>query len=58
MKELERPKYYWNYNTCKEEALKYKKRWEFGKNCKRAYNHSLKNVNEEGIKWIDVFFPK
>jgi predicted GIY-YIG superfamily endonuclease len=36
----------WTYEKCKEEALKYKYKSEFRKNCSRAYNISLKN------KWI------
>ena len=42
MNKLERPKYYWNYETCKTEASKYTSRWDFGKNSKRSYYHSLK----------------
>ena len=41
----------WNYETCKEEALKYKDRCEFKKNNIVAYNVSYRN------KWIDEFHP-
>ena len=50
-KQVIKPKNYWNYETCKEESLKYKTRFEFQKNKSRAYNISWKN------KWLDEFFP-
>jgi len=46
-----KPRNYWNYETCKEESLKYKTRKEFQKNKSGAHNISWKN------KWLDEFFP-
>ena len=43
---------YWNYDTCKEEAKKYKKRVDFQKACSGAYNATRKNG------WLDEFFDK
>lgn len=34
---------YWNKERCYKEALKYKYRWEFGKNSRSAYDSSLRN---------------
>lgn len=42
----------WNYDTCKQEALKYTKRNDFRINSPSAYLCSLKN------KWIDEWFSK
>jgi len=42
----------WTYETTKSEALKYKSRWDFGKNNEAAYKVALNN------KWLDEFFPK
>ena len=42
----------WTYKTTKSEALKYKSRWDFGKNNEAAYKVALQN------KWLDDFFPK
>ena len=33
----------WNYDTCLEEARKYKSRSEFQKKCRSAYNAALRN---------------
>ena len=38
---------YWTKEKCKEEALKYKTRSEFYKNCISGYSRSYKS------KWID-----
>lgn len=43
-------KYYWTYDKCKEEALKYKNRTEFSKKSSYAYKLSSKR------KWINDFF--
>ena len=40
---------YWNYEHCKQEALKYSSRTEFEKNCGTAYNAAWKNG------WLDEF---
>ena len=37
----------WNYDTCLEEANKYKSRTEFQKKCGGAYRAALKNA------WLD-----
>ncbi len=37
----QKPKGYWTYETCYEEARKYKTRTEFSKNCNRGYLMSL-----------------
>ena len=42
----------WNYDTCKEEAKKYKSRGEFSEKNGSAYAVCSKN------KWLDEFFPK
>lgn len=42
----------WTYETCREEALKYKLRTEFMKNCPGAYNFARTN------RWLDKFFDK
>jgi hypothetical protein len=41
-------KIYWTFEKCKDEAIKYKTRYEFQKNCGSAYNSALKN------KWLDM----
>ena len=38
-----KPMGYWNYEKCKEEALKYTTRGEFQKKCESAYRSCLKN---------------
>ena len=50
--EVIKPRNFWNYNNCREEASKYNRRVDFRKYCKSAYNSSRKNG------WIDEFFPK
>ena len=47
----QKPKGYWNYETCKEESKKYNRR-NFQINATQAYIISLKN------SWLDDFFPK
>lgn len=49
MKE-KKPNGYWNYDTCKEEAKKYKKRVDFQKACSGAYN--MARING----WIDEYY--
>ena len=51
MPKEKKPNGYWNYEHCKEEALKYSSRREFQKNCQFAYQISCKN------KWIDDWLP-
>lgn len=46
------PKGYWTYEKCKEEAQKYKSRYEFLKNVPGACDSSRRNG------WLDEFFPK
>ena len=45
-----KPDGYWNKDHCKEEALKYKNKTQFRKNCSSAYNSAKKN------KWLKEFF--
>jgi hypothetical protein len=52
MIEQHKPNGYWNYDRCKEIALKYNKRSHFQKEASRAYTVSRKN------NWLDEFFPK
>lgn len=42
-KKERKPRNYWNYETCKEEALKYDTKKEFVKCCGSAYGYSKKN---------------
>ena len=44
-----KPKNYWNYETCKEEARKYKSRSEFAKGSAGAHGVAQKN------KWLDDY---
>lgn len=47
-----KPRGYWDYEHCKEEALKYKKRADLQRGCSRAYK--VARING----WLDEFFPK
>ena len=47
MKNPQKPKGYWTYERCKEEALKYKNRYDFNRNSMGAYNRAIKS------KWLD-----
>ena len=47
--EVCKPKGYWSYETCYEEAKKYSTRSEFKKGCSRAYKVACKN------KWLDNY---
>ena len=38
-----KPNKYWDFETCKEEALKYSSKSEFIKNCNGAYNKAWSN---------------
>lgn len=46
-----KPRNYWNYENCKEEAKKYKTRSELSEKCNGAYRASRIN------KWLDEFYP-
>lgn len=46
---VRKPKWYWNYEHCYEEAQKYKTRVEFYRKGGTAYNVALKN------KWLDDY---
>lgn len=48
--EKQKPRNYWNYETCENASKKCANRTEFCKKYYRAYEISLKN------KWIDLFF--
>ena len=45
-----KPRGYWTYEHCYEEAKKYKTKKEFEKNCESAYKVALKN------KWLGDWF--
>src|ERR1035437_8214206 len=45
---INKPKRYWTYEKCAEEALKYKTKKEFRENSLSAYDAAKKN------KWLDV----
>lgn len=47
-----KPKGYWNYDTCFNEAKKCKTRNEFFKNSPTAYNHALKNGWLDDYDWF------
>ncbi len=49
--ELGTSKSKWNYETCKNESLKYKTRSEFSENCKGGYKVTCIN------RWMDEFYP-
>lgn len=46
----QKPKNYWNEDTCREEAKKYTSKTEFQKSSGGAYNVSLRN------NWIDDYY--
>jgi hypothetical protein len=51
--EKRKPNGYWDIKeNCKEEALKYKNRWEYQVKEVAAYRSALKN------HWLDEFYPK
>jgi hypothetical protein len=52
MKLAYKPKGYWTYENCRDEALKYKSSYHFKLNCQYAWNIARKN------KWIDKFYNK
>jgi hypothetical protein len=43
---------YWNYEKCKEEALKYKSRSELCKNSSGCYYSAYRN------NWLNILYPK
>ena len=45
----QKPSGYWNYETCYQEALKYKSRSEFAKGCSSAYDVARENG------WLDKY---
>ena len=49
----QKPKGYWTYETCYEEAKKYKTRTSFSKNCNRAYLVSLTNDWLKDYIWFN-----
>ncbi|MBR4840973.1 MAG: GIY-YIG nuclease family protein, partial [Paludibacteraceae bacterium] len=48
-----KPNGYWNEETCRIEALKYKSRSEFEKGCRGAYKVACKNKWLDGYKWLE-----
>ena len=52
MVSIKNPRFFWNYDTCKIESMKYKSRSEFFKKAPYAYEVASKN------KWLDDFFKK
>ena len=47
-----KPRGYWNYENCYNEAKKYKSRGEFVKNCPSAYNSAWKNNWLNDYTWF------
>lgn len=43
----------WTYDACKRLALKYKKRWDFGKENSGAYHACLRNHWLDSFDWFD-----
>lgn len=52
MIQLRKPHNYWNYETCKNESIKYNTRFDFSHKSSGAYFVSTKN------NWLDDFYPK
>ena len=48
------PRGYWTEQTCYQEALKYKSRWEFGNGCSGAYQVACKNGWLDNYTWFSV----
>lgn len=48
----QKPKGYWNYENCYQEAKKYKSRTEFARNCNRGYQISLTNGWIKDYTWF------
>ena len=44
----------WNYDTCLEEAHKYKSRFEFQKKCSGAYYAALRNGWLDDYDWFET----
>ena len=55
---MRKPKGYWNYEHCYEEAKKYITRMDFKKGCPRAYSLSTKNKWIDGFTWFQKPKPK
>ncbi len=53
-----KPNGYWDYEKCKEEALKYKSRGEFCKGSIRAYQVALKNGWLNDYTWFEIKWEK
>ena len=51
---MRKPKGYWNYETCYEEAKKYSTRTEFHNNCQVAYQVACKNKWIEQYDWLQL----
>ncbi|GEM_PF-430402 len=49
-----KPNGYWDRNTCREEALKYKSLSEFRKQCSSAYTIAWRNGWLENYNWLEV----
>lgn len=49
----QKPKGYWDYNHCMEEAKKYKSKKQFYDNCQRAYLVSTQNGWIKDYYWLD-----
>ena len=54
MSRKQKPQGYWdNYDNCYKEALKYKNRAQFSRNCQGAYSYALKNGWIDDYTWFD-----
>ena len=50
----QKPQGYWDsYDNCYKEALKYKNRAQFSRNCQGAYSYALKNGWIDDYTWFD-----
>ena len=45
---------YWNYDTCYEEAKKYKNRWSFEQGCPGAKHAAMKNGWIDDYNWFEI----
>ena len=54
-----KPAGYWTYETCYEEAKRYRSRGEFKKNARTAYRTALKNGWLDDYTWFEILWrPK
>ncbi len=49
-----KPNGYWNYDTCYEEAKKYKNRWAFEQGCPSAKHVAIENGWIDDYDWFEI----